>query len=98
MSVNRNGRGGIIANVSSVAGIAYSKRIPVYTGTKFGIVGFSKSIAVSAILDPGSKVRVLTTFVSIVIIILKGRSQEKWNKYFNNLSRRNKYNTIEKRI
>lgn len=50
MSVNRSGRGGVIANISSVAGIAYSKHIPVYTGTKFGIVGFSKSIAVGFIV------------------------------------------------
>lgn len=50
MSVNGNGRGGIIANVSSVAGISYAKAFPVYSGTKFGVIGFSKSVAVSYIV------------------------------------------------
>lgn len=48
MSVTGNGRGGIIANISSVAGIAYSNALPVYCATKFGVVGFSKSVAVSS--------------------------------------------------
>lgn len=46
MSVNGSGRGGIIANISSLAGIGYFHASPVYCGTKFGVVGFSKSVAV----------------------------------------------------
>jgi short-subunit dehydrogenase len=38
------GRGGIIINISSVAGLRGSSREPIYAASKFGLRGFSESV------------------------------------------------------
>lgn len=45
MSVEKNGRGGVIANVASTAGLDIME-IPIYTASKHGVVGFTRSLAV----------------------------------------------------
>lgn len=46
MSVNKNGKGGIIVNVSSTTGLnSFRGMYPVYGSTKHAVVGFTKSMA-----------------------------------------------------
>lgn len=51
MSVEENiGRGGTIVNISSISGLLYSPTFPVYTASKHGVIGFTKSISVRSIV------------------------------------------------
>lgn len=45
MSIENGGRGGMIVNCASIAGIDPFFCTPVYCGTKFGVVGFTRSLA-----------------------------------------------------
>lgn len=47
MGVDNDGKGGIIANMSSVVGLDPSFMMPTYCATKHGIVGFTRSLSVS---------------------------------------------------
>lgn len=47
MSKANGGRGGLILNVASVAGLSASPGTPVYNATKHGVIGFTRSMAVS---------------------------------------------------
>lgn len=49
MSIEKGGRGGIIANVSSLCGVDALFANPVYTATKHAVVGFTRSLGVSII-------------------------------------------------
>ncbi|KAK7161581.1 hypothetical protein R3I94_004306 [Phoxinus phoxinus] len=45
MSKEYGKEGGVIINVSSMAAFIYSPHQPVYTATKYGVIGFSRAIA-----------------------------------------------------
>lgn len=45
MSIENGGRGGMIVNCASIAGIDPFSATPVYCGTKFGVIGFTRSLA-----------------------------------------------------
>ncbi|XP_031636881.1 alcohol dehydrogenase-like [Contarinia nasturtii] len=45
MAVSKGGHGGTIVNISSNAGLSVSGYTPVYCASKYGIVGFTKSLA-----------------------------------------------------
>lgn len=47
MGIENEGKGGIIANMSSVVGLDPSFIMPTYCATKHGIVGFTRSLSVS---------------------------------------------------
>jgi 15-hydroxyprostaglandin dehydrogenase (NAD) len=44
MSTNKGGKGGVIVNISSAAGFFPQSSAPVYTATKQGVIGYTKSI------------------------------------------------------
>ncbi|XP_032458036.1 alcohol dehydrogenase 1 [Nasonia vitripennis] len=44
MGRHHNGRGGAIVNVCSVFGLTTSPAFPIYTATKYGVYGFTKSL------------------------------------------------------
>lgn len=46
MSISKKGRGGLIANIASEAGIIFYPEFPIYCSTKHGVLGFTKSMAV----------------------------------------------------
>ncbi|KAJ8041617.1 15-hydroxyprostaglandin dehydrogenase [NAD(+)] [Holothuria leucospilota] len=45
MDKNTGGRGGLVINVASMAGIVFVPYSPVYAAAKHGVVGYSKSLA-----------------------------------------------------
>ena len=47
MGKDTGGKGGVIVNVSSVAGLQAIPDYPIYSATKHAIIGFSRSFAVS---------------------------------------------------
>lgn len=47
MNRNKKGRGGVIVNISSIAGLKPFEAKAVYCATKHGLVGFSRSLGVS---------------------------------------------------
>ena len=47
MDKTTGGRGGLVVNISSVAGLLAAPLLDVYTTTKHAIIGFSKATAVS---------------------------------------------------
>ncbi|XP_045896866.1 15-hydroxyprostaglandin dehydrogenase [NAD(+)]-like isoform X1 [Micropterus dolomieu] len=60
MSKLSGGRGGIIVNTSSMAGVSPVLSFPVYTATKHGVVGFTRAMAAaSAASGYGIRVNVL---------------------------------------
>lgn len=60
MSKLTGGRGGVIVNTASLAGIGPMPSCPVYTATKHGVVGFTRAMAaVSASSGYGIRVNVL---------------------------------------
>lgn len=48
MKKETGGRGGLIINISSMAGLGPFPTCPVYTATKHGVVGFSRAIAMAS--------------------------------------------------
>lgn len=47
MSQANGGHGGIIVNIASIVGTEPSPGIPIYSATKHGVVGFTRSLVVS---------------------------------------------------
>lgn len=46
MDKRKNGKGGVIVNISSIAGVKPMKGKAVYAATKHAVVGFSRSLGV----------------------------------------------------
>lgn len=60
MSKLRGGRGGVIINTASMAGIGPLPSCPVYTATKNGVVGFTRAMAVASVASGyGIRINVL---------------------------------------
>ncbi|MGH0127387.1 UNVERIFIED_CONTAM: hypothetical protein FKN15_011124 [Acipenser sinensis] len=60
MSKEHGKQGGVIINVSSMAAFLHSPHQPVYTATKYGVVGFTRAIAeASEIENYGVRINVL---------------------------------------
>jgi len=47
MRKDSEGKGGVIVNISSIAGLQAVSQLPVYSATKHAVVSFSRSFAVS---------------------------------------------------
>lgn len=50
MSLDKGGRGGVVVNISSVAGLDSLFSVPAYGASKNGIVGLTRAFGVSCIL------------------------------------------------
>ncbi|XP_012672013.1 15-hydroxyprostaglandin dehydrogenase [NAD(+)] [Clupea harengus] len=48
MKKERGGRGGVIINIASMAGLGPLPTCPVYTATKHGVMGFSRAVAMAS--------------------------------------------------
>lgn len=51
MSKLSGGRGGVIVNTASLAGVGPLLSCPVYTATKHGVVGFTRAMAAASVLS-----------------------------------------------
>ncbi|KAL2094776.1 hypothetical protein ACEWY4_009495 [Coilia grayii] len=49
MKKENGGRGGVIINIASLAGLGPFPTCPVYTATKYGVVGFSRAMAMASV-------------------------------------------------
>lgn len=47
MSISKNGRGGIIANIASNTAVMFFPQLAVYGATKHAVLGFTTAMAVS---------------------------------------------------
>ncbi|RXN04760.1 15-hydroxyprostaglandin dehydrogenase [NAD(+)]-like protein [Labeo rohita] len=60
MKKENGGNGGVIINISSMAGLGPLPVAPIYTATKHGVVGFSRAMAaVSKLADYGVRINIL---------------------------------------
>ncbi|XP_043560527.1 15-hydroxyprostaglandin dehydrogenase [NAD(+)] isoform X1 [Chiloscyllium plagiosum] len=60
MSKENGGKGGVIVNMASLAGLFPAAHGPVYTATKHGVVGFTRAIAAtSKLLDYGVRINTI---------------------------------------
>ncbi|XP_062905550.1 15-hydroxyprostaglandin dehydrogenase [NAD(+)] [Mobula hypostoma] len=83
MNKQNGGKGGIIVNIASLAGIYPAPHGPVYTATKHGVVGFTRAIAATSKLA-GYGVRVNTICPAFVDTPLLNSvdSQEMMGKFY----------------
>jgi len=81
MSKEKGGHGGVIVNVSSVAGLNTTTWMPAYSAAKHGIVGLNRSFGVSKI-SKQKAVPHLYTFLLAGPALLR----QIWHKIHNNLS------------
>lgn len=51
MSKDKNGFGGDIVQIASIAGLNPFPMCPIYCATKFAVVGFSRSLGVCYIIN-----------------------------------------------
>ena len=47
MGKDKGGKGGVVVNISSIAGLAPSAGVPVYVATKHAVIGLTRSFGVS---------------------------------------------------
>lgn len=91
MSKENGGQGGSIINMSSIAGLVPAAHQPVYSATKFGIIGFTRAIAAdSAKWDYGVQINVVCPgFVNTGILqtIEKEELMGKYYKYKDDIKR-----------
>lgn len=70
MKKSSKGRGGIIINMASFAGLCASPVVPIYSSSKFGVVGFTLSHALQHdVVNSGVRMAVLCpTFVDTTMV------------------------------
>ncbi|KAK7925724.1 hypothetical protein WMY93_008034 [Mugilogobius chulae] len=49
MNKQRGGRGGVVVNTASLAGLGPLPSCPVYTATKHGVIGFTRAMAMASL-------------------------------------------------
>ncbi|XP_071082016.1 15-hydroxyprostaglandin dehydrogenase [NAD(+)]-like [Haliotis cracherodii] len=78
MRQDKGGRGGVIINTASIAGLMVVPTAPVYCATKHGVIGFSRSWAASPVCtDNGVRVNALCpSFVDTAMVPPEGEAGE----------------------
>jgi NAD(P)-dependent dehydrogenase (short-subunit alcohol dehydrogenase family) len=51
MGVDEGGKGGVVVNTASTAGLAAIAAFPVYAATKHGVIGLTRSFGVSTVFS-----------------------------------------------
>ncbi|XP_037402145.1 15-hydroxyprostaglandin dehydrogenase [NAD(+)]-like [Pygocentrus nattereri] len=60
MKKENGGQGGVIVNIASLVGLLPLAQTPIYTATKFGVVGFTQALALaSEVANYGVRINVL---------------------------------------
>ncbi|MGH0163557.1 UNVERIFIED_CONTAM: hypothetical protein FKN15_071027, partial [Acipenser sinensis] len=83
MSKEHGKQGGVIINVSSMAAFLHSPHQPVYTATKYGVVGFTRAIAeASEIENYGVRINVLCPAFVDTPLLQSIDQEEKMGKFY----------------
>ncbi|XP_043559123.1 15-hydroxyprostaglandin dehydrogenase [NAD(+)]-like [Chiloscyllium plagiosum] len=59
MSKKTGGKGGVVVNIASIAGLCPFLHAQVYAASKFGVVGFTSSLALTCLEEHGVQLQVL---------------------------------------
>ncbi|XP_038661701.1 15-hydroxyprostaglandin dehydrogenase [NAD(+)]-like isoform X2 [Scyliorhinus canicula] len=83
MSRENGGKGGVIVNMSSLAGLFPAAHGPVYTATKHGVVGFTRAIAAtSKILGYGVRINTICPAFVDTPLLNSVNHEEIMGKYY----------------
>ncbi|ELK17547.1 15-hydroxyprostaglandin dehydrogenase [NAD(+)] [Pteropus alecto] len=98
MSKQNGGEGGIVINMSSMAGLLPSAQLPVYCASKHGVVGFTRSAAMAAnLMNSGVRMNAICPgFVNTPILesIDKEENMGQYIEYKDHLKDMMKYSGI----
>ncbi|KAK2873196.1 hypothetical protein Q8A67_023093 [Cirrhinus molitorella] len=77
MKKENGGNGGVIINISSMAGLGPLPMAPIYTATKHGVVGFSRAMAaVSKLANYGVRINILCPWFVKTSLLSNFNSEE----------------------
>ncbi|KAL0994800.1 hypothetical protein UPYG_G00127310 [Umbra pygmaea] len=83
MKKENGGRGGVIVNVASIAGLGPFVTAPIYTATKYGVVGFSRAIAeVCSMCGSGVRINMLCPGFVRTAILSSLHSEETAGQFY----------------
>ncbi|XP_043077876.1 15-hydroxyprostaglandin dehydrogenase [NAD(+)] [Puntigrus tetrazona] len=83
MKKENGGNGGVIINVSSMAGLGPLPITPIYTATKHGVVGFSRAMAaVSKMANYGVRINILCPWFVKTNLLSTMSSEEHTGSFF----------------
>ncbi|XP_063058326.1 15-hydroxyprostaglandin dehydrogenase [NAD(+)]-like [Engraulis encrasicolus] len=83
MKKENGGRGGVIINIASLAGLGPFRTCPVYTATKHGVVGFSRAIAMaSAAAGYGVRINMICPSFARTALLDALTSEERCGEYY----------------
>lgn len=83
MKKENGGNGGVIVNVSSMAGLGPLPIAPIYTATKHGVVGFSRAMAaVSKMANYGVRINILCPWFVKTSLLSAMNSEEHIGSFF----------------
>uniref|UniRef100_A0A8C1VUU2 Zgc:56585 n=1 Tax=Cyprinus carpio TaxID=7962 RepID=A0A8C1VUU2_CYPCA len=83
MKKENGGNGGVIVNVSSMAGLGPFPMAPIYTATKHGVVGFSRAMAaVSKLANYGVRINILCPWFVKTNLLSSMNSEEHIGSFF----------------
>uniref|UniRef100_A0A9R1SDG3 15-hydroxyprostaglandin dehydrogenase [NAD(+)] n=2 Tax=Cyprinus carpio TaxID=7962 RepID=A0A9R1SDG3_CYPCA len=83
MKKENSGNGGVIVNISSIAGLGPLPLAPIYTATKHGVVGFSRAMAaVSKLANYGVRINTLCPWFVKTSLLSVMSSEEHLGSFF----------------
>ncbi|XP_063049069.1 15-hydroxyprostaglandin dehydrogenase [NAD(+)] [Engraulis encrasicolus] len=83
MSKEHGKEGGVIINVSSMAAFLHSPHQPVYTATKYGVIGFSRAMADASIVgNYGVRINVVCPAFVDTTLLQTIEQEDNMGKYF----------------
>lgn len=83
MKKENSGNGGVIVNISSIAGLGPLPLAPIYTATKHGVVGFSRAMAaVSTLANCGVRINTLCPWFVKTSLLSVMSSEEHLGSFF----------------
>ncbi|XP_030649046.1 15-hydroxyprostaglandin dehydrogenase [NAD(+)] [Chanos chanos] len=83
MKKENGGRGGVIVNVASLAGLGPLPPAPIYTATKHGVMGFSRAMAaVSELTGAGVRINILCPSFVSTDLLSTFHQEEKTGQFF----------------
>lgn len=88
MDKSKEGRGGLIVNIASVTGLDPSPVFCVYSAAKFGVIGFTRSLAVSLCLKYTFQMFENFTYINIKMDLKITEKEIHFKQFLNHLVRK----------